>query len=308
MKKTTTKNTNSKKESKEVNLQVQEYKDTINLVPVELNLKEEFVNLINSSFAESLKALSKYDFVSELTITDEDDVETMKKAREARLGMVKLRTSTEEIKKYLKEESLQYAKGVQSAFNTFDEECRKKEEHCKGIENYKQIQEDIRKEAKKEERLKLIDPYIEFFPMSVDLKEMSDAEFSIFLNGLKLQLNEKIENERKENERKIIEELERQRILAEYAKSKEENEKLKRENQELKVLQVNPTSPIVPVAPIAPATNLADTDAKKFEVFRNKLLEVKNFLPTNLKEKANVEKLNSVRGLLNEVYQLIKDI
>jgi len=308
MKKTTTKNTNSKKESKEVNLQVQEYKDTINLVPVELNLKEEFVNLINSSFAESLKALSKYDFVYNLTITDEDDVETMKVAREARIGIMKTRTGGERIKDHLKKESLQYAKGVQSAFNSFDDWCRKGEEHCKGIENYKQIQEDKRKEAKKEERLKLIDPYIEFFPMSVDLKEMSDAEFSIFLNGLKLQLNEKIENERKENERKIIEELERQRILAEYAKSKEENEKLKRENQELKVLQVNPTSPIVPVAPIAPATNLADTDAKKFEVFRNKLLEVKNFLPTNLKEKANVEKLNSVRGLLNEVYQLIKDI
>lgn len=305
MKKTTTKNTNSKKESKEVNLQVQEYKDTINLVPVELNLKEEFVNLINSSFSESFKALSKYDFVSELTITDEDDVETMKKARDARLSVMKLRTNGEKIKKYLKEESLQYAKGVQSVFNTFDEECRKKEEHCEGIENYKQIQEDKRKEAKKEERLKLIDPYIEFFPMSVDLKEMSDAEFSIFLNGLKLQLNEKIENERKENERKVVEELERQRILAEYAKSKEENERLKMRNQELEAQKANPVAPIIPVVP---AINLADTDAKKFEVFRNKLLEVKNFLPTNLKEKANIEKLNSVRGLLNEVYQLIKDI
>lgn len=282
-------------------------KDTIvNLVPAEIELKEELVNLVNSSFNDSYKALDKWKHVLDIEVTDENDTEKMNVCREIRLAIVSNRTNTNRIREYLKEDSLKYGKAIQGAYNAFLKESDKLEEHARQQEEFLKRKEKERKDLLKAERIAKVDPYIEFVPLSIDFGEMSEDESIIFLDGLKLQLGAKQKRLAEEAELKIQQEKENAKLkneleverrrLIEEAKLRVEQEK---ENAKLKSeLEESRRQVEIKIKP--------QTVEQSFEALRLKIAELKDFMPSQLKSEEDKAKLEKVKKLLRESYILLK--
>lgn len=164
----------------------------------------------------------------EIIITDVLQVREMKMAREARLALRDIRIDTEKTRKALKEQSLREGKAIDGIANVIKALIVPIEEHLTQQEKFIEIQEQERKEARKIERIKLLEPYDIDFEY-LDILNMPDESFDNLLASTKLAHDQKIEAEKKaEAERIAKEKVERE----EQERIRKENECLQKEVKE----------------------------------------------------------------------------
>lgn len=159
-----------------------------------------------------------------LVITDETQTREMAMAREARLALKEIRVNANKTRKALKEDSLRYGKAVQGVYNVIEYLVVPIEKHLEEQEKFIERKEAERKAKLKESRELELRPYSEFLILGADYGEMSEEDFRKALNGAKLQFQAKIKAEK---------EAEEARIAKEKAE-KEEQERIKKENEKLK--------------------------------------------------------------------------
>jgi len=181
-----------------------------------LTLQNSFNPFFEQANEWALKAKS-------LVVTDISQTREMKMAREARLALKEIRVKADKTRKSLKEDSLRYGKAVQGVYAVIEYLITPIEKYLEEQENFPQIQEAKRKAELKANREMDLQPYAEFVPLNIDLSEISDIDFEKLLNGAKLQLQAKIEVEKKAE----IERAEKER------QEKEEREKIQLENERL---------------------------------------------------------------------------
>ncbi len=146
-------------------------------------------------------------------------------ARELRLKTVKIRTGSEEVKNERKRIHLLKSNVEQAAWNLIKSTCQLDEELFSKVEKRREIEEKKRKEARKEERLLLLQPYeldLEFY----DLLNMPGESFDTLLSNTKLAQEQKIAAEKKAEEERIAKEKAEK---AKYERIRKENERLRKE-------------------------------------------------------------------------------
>jgi len=163
--------------------------------------------------------------------------EDSKKAREARLKMVKIRTGAETIKDDLKAIILVEGNLIQDLFNVVKNTCLLTEAEFTAVEKHQERIEAAKKEVLYTERVALLEPYGEINQF-VDLRAMDEESFAKYLENEKLAFNTKIEQEKAAELARIKAEkkAESERLEAER-KQAEENERIRLENEKLKAEQ-----------------------------------------------------------------------
>lgn len=165
-----------------------------------------------------------------IVVTDETQTDMMKKAREIRLELKKIRVNADKVRKSLKEDALRYGKAVQGVYNVIEYLIVPQEKYLEEQEKFAELQEQKRKEELTEKRQHELEPYAEYVPVQIDLAEMSEEDYRKLYNGAKYQHEARLEAERTAEEERIArekaEEEERERI-------RKENERLKKEREDM---------------------------------------------------------------------------
>jgi len=171
-----------------------------------------------------------------LVVNDISQKEEMKQAKEARLALKRIRTSAENKRKELKEESLRTGKAIDGMANIIKFLIVPIEEDLKAKEDFEKIyNEKLAAELleKRSSELEKYDVETSFYKLG----EMPEESYDQLLENSKLAFNARIEAERKAEEDRIKKEeddrLEQERIKKENDARIEaqrlENEKLKKE-------------------------------------------------------------------------------
>lgn len=187
-------------------------------------LKDKFVPFFDAADQWKKKA-------DELIVTDENQIELIKGAREARLALRDIRVGADKTRKELKEDSLRYGKAVQGLYNIIEYLIVPIEKHLQDQEDFPRIQAEKRLNDLREKRNEEARNLSEFIPANLDLGILTEEDFSRLISGAKLQKQkqeEEIEAARIEAQRLENERIERERIEA------EEREKQRLENIRLK--------------------------------------------------------------------------
>lgn len=189
-----------------------------------LSLKESFL-----PFYEQIEEWGSR--AEALIVTSVDQIEEMKQARVARLALQKIRTSAEEKRKELKEESLRKGKAIDGIANVIKFQIIPIEKHLKDQEDFaKNEAERIKKELTESRIVELSKYNVDTQFMS--LGDMPEDKFEQLLNDSRITFNAKkeaAEKEAAEKEQKI--KAEKQAALA--------PDKIKLENLAYEVLNTN---------------------------------------------------------------------
>lgn len=197
--------------------------------PSDFGLEPSNVETIESAFMPKIAEREALKEIYSRIITSEIDNNLCKEAGDVRRKLVKVRTGIAEIHKTQKAFYLAAGRFVDAWKNKETEPIEQMEEALSAIENHFEIIENKRKDALRETRAKECEEYSEFIPLSADLRNMSDEDYALLLNGAKLQLQAKKDAEAKaEAERLEAIRLEQERIEAQRI----ENERLKKEAAE----------------------------------------------------------------------------
>lgn len=176
-------------------------------------------------FEEAGVILSSYETI---VVTDESQKDLMAEAKQKRLTLKKIRTTVENKRKELKEDSLRTGKAIDSVAKFVKDAIVPAENYLELQEKFAEMQEAKRVAARREERLQKMQPYTDN-PFIYDFFQMSEDDFNELLATLKLQHEMKLAEEKRTEEERLAKEKaeaeEKERIRAENAKLKEEAEK-----------------------------------------------------------------------------------
>jgi len=207
----------------------------IEIIPANINLAPESRQSIENSFSEFfIEARQWQGKTAEIT--------TPKEAREARLKLVKLRTSADKKRKELKEDYLRMGKAIDGANNILLALVVPLENQMEEIEKAEERRIAAERESLIAERTELLRPFISPETPLPALADMTQDQFDSmlndakFLHAAKLEAAAKLESDRIERERKEAEEREAQRLenirLKAEAESREAAMKAEREAAE----------------------------------------------------------------------------
>lgn len=208
--------------------------------------KNELITLVKTSgleetkqnqIAETLgvffaKASEWNETIQSIKITSPDEVGKMKMAREGRLTLKNFRLDSQKVVKAKRDEvkyrmandvleDKLWLKAGQMIEATFENLETKLEEKEKFAERWELRQREERMATRQLELM----PLAEFIPIEIDLLNMSDESYSKLLNGAKMQMQAKLDAEKKAEEERIAREKENGRIRV-------ENERLRKEAEE----------------------------------------------------------------------------
>lgn len=185
-------------------------------------LQENTIENLMKSFSQSFNdARIVVDSAKEIVVTDENDIEGMKLAREKRLELKKIRTTVENIRKDLKEQALREGKAIDGAANIIKALIAPVEEHLEKQEKFAEVKAMERLEEKYTDRIKQLQMYVDDVTV-YSLKEMSDDAFSKLLESsksnwqAKKDAEEKAEADRIEQEKKVKLYDERRLLIAPF--------------------------------------------------------------------------------------------
>lgn len=195
---------------------------------VQLALAEEFAPYLQQArdWKEQAEAL---------VVTDPEDEAGMKKARDMRLQLRKLRIGAEKVRKEKKDASLKFGQAVDSVAKTIKEIIEPAESHLQAQEDFAETfrKSEIARLAA-ERKLLLMD--YDFDTSSMNLGEMPQQVFDQVLIGAKTTHENNLKAEAEKQKRLEEEaEAERKRIAeekAEQARIAEENARLRKEQEE----------------------------------------------------------------------------
>lgn len=159
--------------------------------------------------AEKLKAEAM-----SIVVKDINDKETIEKAREMRLTMKRIRTSTENARKSLKEESLRRGRAIDGMANMIKFVVVPIEEHLEKQENFVKIQAQKQIDELKAVRVKELAEFGVDAALYTNLGEMPEDQYKHLMEGAKHAHALKVESEKKaeEERKKKAEEDEKERL------------------------------------------------------------------------------------------------
>lgn len=192
------------------------------------NLEPTKAEMIQNSFAKFFDEIAQYENEARsIVVKDENDIQSMARARELRLALKTIRTSSEGQRKALKEGIVREGKVIDGIGNIIKGVIEPLEDELEKKENYaKTIQEERAKRvlAERTQQLQQYVPDVSLY----NLNDMADDVFANLLDGAKKAHEDKVEAERKAKEK---EEADR------VAKAKED-ERIRLENESLKKQQL----------------------------------------------------------------------
>lgn len=163
-----------------------------------------------------------------LIITDISQVAEMKMADEGRKFLKAKRIDIEKTRKVLKENALREGQTIDSIARILKNLITPIEIDLEQKAKYREIKEAEAKEAKKQERIKMVEPFGELHDFYM-IGEMSDEGFKNYYEGMKLNYEKRIAEEKAAEEKRLAEiEAEKKRQEA----IKAENERLRKEAEE----------------------------------------------------------------------------
>lgn len=185
---------------------------------------ERLIEAFGAPFTEAGEILSNY---KEIVVEDETQVDLMKEAKTKRLALKKVRTTVENKRKELKEDSLRTGKAIDFVARHIKDTIQPAEEYLETQEKYIENKEIQRKATLKEGRLQKLIPICEN-PYTYELGEMTDDEFKKLYKELvdAKELKEAQEAAYQREQEKIRAERE-----AEEKRIREENETLRKQAQ-----------------------------------------------------------------------------
>lgn len=188
-------------------------------------VEQSTANMLQTAFIPFFDQANEWKTKAEsLVVTDISQTREMQMARQARLALKDIRVQADKKRKELKEDSLRYGKAVQGVYNVIEYLIAPIEKHLEDQEKFAERQEERRIAVLQEERLAMLQPYLEFVPYATNYGALTDDAWQKMYTGAKLQHEAKIEAERK---------AEAERIAREKAEA-EERERIRQENERLK--------------------------------------------------------------------------
>ena len=164
----------------------------------------------------------------QIMVTDASQTDLMEKAKEARLSLVKVRTGVTKLHKELKEEYLRKGQALDTIKRKLVGLIEPIEEHLQQQEEFVEIQEQLRKDALKTERRKIMADLIG--QQQADLMQLGEMDQQVFDNmvaGYKSQKEQQIKDEAEKARLKAVEDL---RIQEEQKAKDIEMERLRKQN------------------------------------------------------------------------------
>lgn len=153
----------------------------------------------------------------QLIVTDENQIDKMNDARDARLALKKIRVEADHLRKKLKEDSLRYGKAVQGVYNVIEFLISPIEKHLEEQERFVEIKASREKQMRTEQRIEILNSL--GFANSNAVADMDDESFNIYLLGIKKRaadaLAEAKQRLNEEAEQKKKEDFEREKIRIE---------------------------------------------------------------------------------------------
>ncbi len=202
-------------------------------------MENQLVQIVNQSGLDTTKAqvllanFSNYFEIAAdwerkaqaITVTSEDQIAEMKMAGEGRKFLKAKRVAVEHTRKSLKENALREGQTIDAIAKVLTNLIVPIEDDLEQKEKFVEIQEAKRREARRLEREKELEPLSEFIPFGIDLLNMSDDDYNKLLDGAKLQQQAKAQAEADRIKKEKEEAAERERMRL-------ENERLRKEAEE----------------------------------------------------------------------------
>lgn len=171
---------------------------------------------------------------AEIVVTDATQVSAMKAAKAHRIVLKNHRVACDKLRRELKEDSLNYGRAVQSAYNVIASIIEPEEARLEEAEKFAERAEAARQEGLRKSRTEALSPYAidaSIYPLGT----MTDAAFGQLLEGTRLAHEARIEAAKKAEEDRVAREKadaeERARVKAENEKLRAEQEKAHREHE-----------------------------------------------------------------------------
>jgi len=202
--------------------------DIVKIKASDYGLEESKAKEIESLFTPMLRKMSELESEYNDILKEEISPETCQRAKDLRSSYVKIRRGTEEIHRKAKQFYLNGGRFVDGWKNAQLFASGEKEDTLKKIEKHYEILEAEKKEKLREEREKLISPYMEEVN-SFSLGEMTEEVWKKFYAGAKLECETRIAAERKAEEERIVKEMAEQ---AERERIRLDNIRLQKEAEE----------------------------------------------------------------------------
>lgn len=162
-------------------------KNEIAIVAKETGVNDKTAQSLKKSFGPFLDQLSDWEEKAfKLQVKDENDLESMERAREARLVLKKIRVEADKVRKALKEESNRYNNAVQSTYKIIEAAIVPMEAHLKQQEDFIRLAREKRQAELQEARIQALEGLEEFAPMNIDFGVLSEEDFNRLLNAAKL--------------------------------------------------------------------------------------------------------------------------
>jgi len=164
-----------------------------------------------------------------LVVKNENDIEIMSQAREARLALKKIRTEAENVRKNIKENYVRTGKAIDGVANVIKALIIPIEEHLEKQEKFIELLKEEKAKTIKAERISKLLAYIPEENIGMyNLDVMNDEVFDNLLASIKKDFEEKAEKERLIEEEKL-KEIEEQKKKDEEMRI--ENAKMKKEKE-----------------------------------------------------------------------------
>jgi len=213
-------------------------------------------------FTEVGEILATY---KDIVVTSEDDIDGMKKARETRLELKRVRTAVENKRKELKEDSLRTGKAIDGVAKFIKDNIQPAEQYLETQEKYAEVKEAERLLKLKLERIEKITPYCDF-PHQYEVENMTDERFEKLVGELKTEHDLKV---------KQAEAYERQ-LEQERAEKESEDKRIREENEILKKQAAEREAEITKEREMNEAAQQAHVTAARSEATQKVLDRVKN--------------------------------
>lgn len=200
----------------------------IQLLVKEQNIAQEnakqLIEAFGAPFTEAGEILANYE---KIIVTDESQIDVMAEAKKNRLALKKVRTTVENRRKELKEDSLRTGKAIDGVAKYIKDTIVPAEEYLEQQEKFAEIKESKRLAHLKESRTQALMQYTEYENTLVyELTTITEEQFEKLLSDLKTakELQEAKDKAYEVEQKRLVAEKE-----AEDIRIRKENELLKAE-------------------------------------------------------------------------------
>lgn len=159
--------------------------NNIELIVKEQGIETNDVSILAEAFgAPFTNAGAILATYKELEVTSADDTDLMKKAKDNRLALKKVRTTVENKRKELKADSLKTGKAIDAVANYIKSQIVPAEDYLETQERFAELIEEKRLTDIRTERIERLTPYV-INPLSYADPLMAEDAFTELLNGFK---------------------------------------------------------------------------------------------------------------------------